>query len=399
MDQMNEAQLAPETKVIATFEAFKAANDERLAEIERRQSADVLLEEKVERIGRALDVMATGTRRPALVASEGRETFRALEHKAAFDAYVRTGQGDVLRQLEAKALNGAIAPDAGYLLPPEAESTILARMASLSPIRSIADVRPLANSSLKKAVYPGGANAGWATETAPSSTVGASTYAEITFQTMELYAQPAATQAMLDDAAVDVECWIADEIVMAFAEQESSAFVNGDGTNKPKGFMTYTKVADASWTWGNIGTIATGVSANFPASNPSDVLVDLAHTVKSVYRQNGVFVMNRKTQNAVRKFKDAAGNYLWSPASTAGGRPSLLSFPVVESEDMPDIAANSHSIAFGDFRRGYLVVDRIGIRALRDPYSAKPYVLFYTTKRVGGGVQDFEAIKLLRFGT
>jgi HK97 family phage major capsid protein len=399
MDHQNEAQAAPETKMLEAFEAFRAANDERLAEIERRQGADILLEEKVDRIGRAIDRLATWSRRPALAPMPGREGGDVLEHKTAFDAYIRTGQGEALRLIEAKALNGAIAPDGGYLLPPDAEAGILARMASLSPIRSVASVRPLANISLKKAVYPVGANAGWATETPPSNTVGASSYGEITFNTMELFAQPAATQAMLDDAAVDVEEWIADEILMSFAEQESAAFVNGDGTNKPKGFMTYPKVADSAFTWGNIGTIATGVSGAFPASNPSDTLVDLAHAVKSVYRQNGVFVMNRKTQNAIRKFKDASGQYLWAPATTPGARPSLMGFPVIESEDMPDIAANSHSVAFGDFRRGYLVVDRIGIRALRDPYSAKPYVLFYTTKRVGGGVQDFEAIKLLRFGT
>ncbi len=197
---------------------------------------------------------------------------------------------------------------------------------------------------------------------------------------------------------MDVESWIADEIVYSFAEAESAAFVTGDGTNKPKGFLTYPTAADASWSWGNLGTIATGVSANFPASNPSDILVDFTHALRSAYRQHATFVMSRKTQGAIRKFKDTNGNYIWAPPATVGAKSTLMNFPVVEAEDMPDIAANSLSIAFGDFRRGYLVIDRVGIRALRDPYSAKPYVLFYTTKRVGGGVQDFEAIKLLKFG-
>jgi HK97 family phage major capsid protein len=179
--------------------------------------------------------------------------------------------------------------------------------------------------------------------------------------------------------------------------QEGAAFGNGDGSNKPKGFLSYTTVANGSWTWGNIGYIASGAAGAFASSNPSDALVDLVYAVKAGYRQNGSFVMNRKTQAAVRKFKDEGGNYLWQPPAQAGGRASLMTFPVVEAEDMPDIDDDSLSVAFGDFGRGYLVVDRAGVRVLRDPFTAKPYVLFYTTKRVGGGVQDFDAIKVLKF--
>ena len=402
-DLSNDGRSAPETKmqdrqVMQTFEAFKVANDERLGEIERKQRADVLLEEKVERLNRELDRMTTTAARPALGGTGRRDGLIAVEHKAAFESYARTGQADAIRMIEQKALNGAIAPDGGYLLPPDAEASILARMAALSPIRAIATVRPLANSALKKAVYPNGANVGWASQTAPSNAVTSNQYSELSFPTMELFAQPAATQTMLDDAAVDVESWIADEIVYSFSEAESTAFINGDGINKPKGLLTYPTVADASWTWGSLGTIATGIAANFPASNPSDILVDFAHALRSAYRQHASFVMNRKTQGVIRKFKDTTGNYIWTPPTVIGGKAMLMNFPVVEAEDMPDIAANSLSIAFGDFRRGYLVVDRIGIRAMRDPYSAKPYVLFYTTKRVGGGVQDFQAIKLLKFG-
>jgi HK97 family phage major capsid protein len=404
MDREQDGCVAPETKVqdkameskvMETFEAFKAANDERLAEVERRQQADVLLEEKVERLNRELDRMTTRAGRPALDGT--RHDGHAMEHKAAFEAYARSGEGQALRLLESKALNGAVAPDGGYLLPPDAEAAILQRMAAFSPIRAIASVRALANASLKKAVYPAGANAGWASASTPSNTITGSNYAELTFPTMELFAQPAATQAMLDDAAVDVEAWIADEVVFSFAEAETSAFVNGGGTNEPKAFLTYPTVDDTSWAWGSLGVIETGVSGDFPASDPSDILVDLAHALRSAYRQHATFVMNRRTQGAIRKFKDSGGNYIWSPPASVGAKATLMNFPVVEAEDMPDIAANSLSIAFGDFRRGYLVIDRIGIRALRDPYSAKPYVLFYTTKRVGGGVQDFEAIKLLKF--
>jgi HK97 family phage major capsid protein len=214
---------------------------------------------------------------------------------------------------------------------------------------------------------------------------------------MELYAMPAATSALLDDAAVDIDEWIADEVRLSFAEQEGTAFVTGNGTGKPRGFLDYTKVANASWSWGNIGYITTGQAGAFPASDPGDKLIDLVYAVKSGYRANGTFVLNRATQAVVRKMKDGDGNYLWQPAAKAGDASTLMGFAIAESEDMPDIATDSYAIAFGDFRRGYLVVDRAGIRILRDPYSSKPYVLFYTTKRVGGGVQDFDAIKLLRF--
>ena len=186
---------------------------------------------------------------------------------------------------------------------------------------------------------------------------------------------------------------------MAFAEQETAAFVNGDGVKKPTGFMRAAKVAEGSWTWGSLGYVLTGVSGAFAASGASDVLVDAVYALRAGYRQNAYWVMNRRTQAAIRKLKDADGNYLWAPPATAAGRASIMNFPVVEAEDMPDIGANAAPIAFGDFGRGYLIVDRIGIRVLRDPYSQKPYVLFYTTKRVGGGVEDFNAIKLVKFGT
>ncbi len=209
---------------------------------------------------------------------------------------------------------------------------------------------------------------------------------------------PAATQTLLDDSAVNIDEWIAGEVQVAFAEQEGAAFVTGNGTNKPTGFLAYTNVAESSWEWGKLGYIATGVDGEFPASDPSDVLIDLVYALKAGYRQNAHWVMNRRTQGEIRKIKDADGNYIWQPAAQAGGVASLLNFPIAEAEDVPDIDTDTFSVAFGDFRRGYLVVDRLGVRILRDPFSSKPYVLFYTTKRVGGGVQDFDAIKLLKFG-
>ncbi len=214
---------------------------------------------------------------------------------------------------------------------------------------------------------------------------------------MELYAQPAATQALLDDAQVNVEEWLAEEVDAAFAAQEGAAFVKGDGVAKPRGFLSYDTVAESAWTWGKVGHVASGVNGAFAAANPADGLLDLVYALKGGYRHNASFVMNRRTQAAVRKLKDENGNYLWSPPAAAGHSASLMGFALVECEDMPDMAADSCAIAFGDFRRFYLVVDRAGVNVLRDPFSAKPYVLFYTTKRVGGGVQDFDAVKLMKF--
>jgi HK97 family phage major capsid protein len=283
-------------------------------------------------------------------------------------------------------------PDGGYTVPVELEKAIGERLTAISPIRKIAGVREISGNVYKKPFMITGPAVGCA-QTASA------TLDQLSFPAMELYAQPAATATLLEDSVVNIDEWLAGEVEQVFAQQEGAAFVNGDGVNKPKGFLQYTTVANASWSWGNIGYIASGAAGAFPSSNPSDVLVDLIYAVKAGYRQNSVFVMNRKTQAAIRKFKDAQGNYLWQPPAQANGSATLMTFPIVEAEDMPDIAANSLSIAFGDFKRGYLVVDRQGVHVLRDPFTAKPYVLFYTTKRVGGGVQDFDAIKLMKFAT
>jgi HK97 family phage major capsid protein len=399
-----------ETKVafgdmMQAFEAFKQANDERLAEIEARMSADVVTTEKVERINRAvdeakarLDELTLKARRPQLAGEGEPQAGPQREHRQAFESYVRKGEAQGLTTLEAKAFSVSSNPDGGFLVPPEVETEIGRRVANFSPIRAISSVRQVSAPSYRKPFSVSGFATGWVGETAARPETATPTLAEIQFPTMELYAMPSATQALLDDAAVNIDQWIAEEVQLAFAEQEGTAFVSGNGVNRPKGFLDYTKVADASWTWGNIGYLATGVAGAFAAANPSDRLIDLAYAIKAGHRQNASWVMNRRTQNAIRKFKDTAGNYLWEPAIRPEGRASLMGFPVAESEAMPDIATDSFAIAFGDFGQGYLVVDRVGVRVLRDPYSAKPYVLFYTTKRVGGGVQNFEAIKLLRFG-
>jgi HK97 family phage major capsid protein len=384
------------------FEAFKETNDERLGQIETRLSADPLTEEKVARIDQALDDarrrldrLTLDRARPPMSGDAPRDPALS-EHEAAFRSYMRTGEAAGLKRLEEKALSAGSGPDGGYLVPETVEREVLRRLSAASPIRAIASVRVISGGQYKRAFSTAGAAAGWVGENAARPQTASPTLAELSFPAMELYAMPAATQTLLDDAVVDIDQWIAEEVETAFAEQEGAAFVNGDGVNKPKGFLASTTVANSAWEWGKLGYLATG-GATFPGTNPSDILVDLIYALKAGYRQNAAFVMNRKTQSVIRKFKDASGVYLWQPPTSAGAPATLMGFPVVESEDMPDIAANALALAFGDFKRGYLVVDRAGVRVLRDPYSAKPYVLFHTTKRVGGGVQDYDAIKLLKF--
>jgi HK97 family phage major capsid protein len=387
---------------LRAFDSFKDANDERLVALEKR-SGDVVAEEKVERINRALDEqkrvideLTLAAQRPAL-GHERAVAPQLRERKQAFDRYVRRGDAGGLDALEVKALSAGSNTDGGYTVPLEIAATIDRVLAKASPIRSIATVQQIGANVYRKPITTVGAATGWAGETDSISQTSTPTLAAIDFPAMELYAMPAATQTLLDDSQVDIEQWLAGEVQIVFAEQEGAAFVNGDGSNKPTGFLHYTNVADASWAWGSLGYIASGAAGAFASSNPSDALLDLAYAPKQGYRANGRWVMNRKTESTVRKFKDSTGNYIWQPAVSADQPATLFGYPVAEVEDMPDIAANSYSIAFGDFARGYLVVDRVGIRVLRDPYSAKPYILFYTTKRVGGGVQNFEAIKLMKF--
>jgi HK97 family phage major capsid protein len=389
---------------MGAFEAFKDANDKRLDEIEKKLTSDVVTRDKVDRINKAvdeqkkaLDQLVIKKARPALGGSGG-AGLDQMEHKTAFETYIRRGDDSGLRALEEKAFSTAVGSDGGYLVPNETDSEIGRRLSVASPIRSLATVRQVSGHVLKKPFALAGLSTGWVAETGARTETATPSLAELSFETMELYAMPAATQGLLDDNAVDIESWIASEVDIAFAEQEGTAFVSGNGTNRPKGFLAYTNVTNASWSWGNIGYLATGVSGAFAASGPGDILIDAAYALKAGHRQNASYVMNRTTQAAIRKFKDSQGNYLWQAPSAIGQPATLMGFPVTEAEDMPDVGSNAFAIAVGDFRAGYLVVDRTGVRVLRDPYSAKPYVLFYTTKRVGGGVQNFEAIKLVKFG-
>ncbi len=392
-------------EVMAAFEAFKAANDERLDALETKRG-DALLEEKVARIDASLqaaqgrlDRALSEGRRPVLGGGGeggGGRVVVADERKAAWDGYLKTGQSS-LAILEAKGLSEGVPTAGGYIAPPETERMIERRLQMSSPMRDIATVRTIGAGVFRKPVSTAGVESGWVAETDARPETEPPVLALLEFPAADLYASPAATQALLDDAFVNLDEWLAAECEDAFAAQETAAFVGGDGVNKPKGFLSYTKVSDAGQAWGEIGYVLSGAAGGFAASSPVDRIIDLIYAPRARYRANGRFVLNRRTAATVRKFKDADGNYIWSPATAPGAPATLLGYPVTEIETMPDLAAGSFSLAFGDFAKGYLIVDRAGVRVLRDPYSAKPYVLFYTTKRVGGGVQNFDAIKLMKF--
>ncbi len=391
--------VSAQTDLLRAFEAYKEANDARLAALASGRG-DVLLEDKVDRIDRAL------VQQKALIERSLLQQRRAplapdmgvSEHKAAWGAYLRRGDETALSRLEQKALSigGNAGADGGYVAPPELDRLIEMRLAASSPMRSICTVRVTGATVFKKPISVTATGTGWAAETGDRTVTTSPSLALIEFPTAELYANLAATQALLDDAFVNIEEWIAAEVEEAFAAQERAAFVTGNGTNKPRGFLAGTMIDDANHAWDKIGFVFSGGAGAFASADPVDKLIDLAYAPKPQFRQNARFVMNRKTVAAVRKLKDADDRYIWQPTIGATDA-TILGYPVTEIEEMPDIAANSFSIAFGDFARGYLIVDRAGVQVLRDPYSAKPYVLFYVTKRVGGGVQNFDAIKVMKF--
>lgn len=390
-----------------SLEEFKQTNDAAAVERRAKGYADTLVEEKLGRLGEEMSRLQKQVQglhasagRPALETGGGRNGPAATEHKAAFfEGYVRKGLEREVASLESKALNIGTPAEGGFAVPEELDHQIDRRLREISPIRSIAGVVQVGSANYKKLVSIGGAASGWVGETAARPETDSPTFAEVAPPLGEIFANPAATQSMLDDAFFDVETWLAEELSLEFAKKEGAAFVGGDGVDKPAGFLTAPTSAEGDDTrpFGTLQALPTGVDGDFPASDPSDILFDLIHTLKAGHRAGARFVMNSATLNAIRKFKDADGDYLWRPGLAEGQASTLLGFPVVEAEDMPDIAAGASALAFGNFQQGYLIADRLGTRVLRDPFSNKPFVHFYTTKRVGGGVVNSDAIKLLKF--
>ncbi|MCO6386357.1 phage major capsid protein [Aliihoeflea sp. 40Bstr573] len=374
-------------------ETFKATMAEKDREIAKRFD-DVVTTEKLERVNSsiselqaAVDQANTKLASMSLGASGDGGEVRDREYTDAFRAHFR--KGDVQA-----ALNKGADDEGGYLAPVEWDRTITSELIQISPMRQIAQVQNISTAGFTRLLADRGTGSGWVGETAARPQTTTPKFSPLTFRPGEIYANPAATQQLLDDAEINLEQWMAGEVQTEFAYQEGLAFVAADGVNKPRGFLTYIDggASDDIHPWGNIPVIDAAAVA---AINPDEIL-DMIYDLPSEYTANARFTMNRSTQGSIRKLKDGQGNYLWQPTMVAGQPSTLAGYPVTEMPAMPDVAAAAIPIAFGDFRRGYLIVDRIGVRVLRDPYTNKPYVHFYTTKRVGGGVQDPTVIRLLR---
>ncbi len=359
--------------------------------IARQDAADQALSAlrgDVDEVKSRLEKVSRAAARPAL----GGSSAASPELKGFVDGYLRQG-----RESELKSLTSGVLADGGYAVPREIDALISAQLKTISPIRAIAQVVQIGTSGYRKLVTSAGTASGWVSETAarPETTTGK--FNEIVPPMGELYANPAASQAMLDDAAFNLEEWLAGEIATEFAKAEGTAFISGTGTNQPKGFLgaPTSNAADATRPFGTLQFSVTGNASAFDTT-PELKLIDMVHSLKAAHRQGAVFVMNSKTLSTIRKFKAADGSFLWQPGIMDGAPARLLGYPVIEAEDMPDVAANAFPIAFGNFRNGYLIAERKATSILRDPFTNKPYVNFYATKRVGGQVLDSDAIKLLK---
>lgn len=341
----------------------------------------------------------------------GQKSLMAAYRKATLE-YMRTGRdtfnGVHLRDLEKRAMQGQSNPDGGFLLHPEYDTGPLEKLLyQYVPMREIATVQNISAGSLKKPFNKRGRGAKWVGEVDTRPTTATSQFAELEFTAMELYAEPSVTQSMLEDSFIDLEAYIAEEVAEDFGITEAEAFIAGTGIKQPRGLLAYPKLPwtanfDYSANMGSTPYIPTGTDALFNATAPADALMQMPYKLKGAYRQGASYMLNRGTIGVARTLKDSGGRYLWSEGvyvgQTTGAQPPTLGgYPVNEVEQMPDMASNSFSVAFGDFKRTYIIVDRLGMTLLRDPYSAKPNVVFYTRKRVGGGIKNFEAMVLLKF--
>lgn len=387
------------------FDAFKAENDARLKEIEKKGVADPLLTEKVDKINadiaqisalkKQLDTLETAVAQGQFPGGGKNELDRVkAQHKDAFAKFFRKGAEGGLRDLEVQAgLSTLSDPDGGFLVPEDYEQAIDRVALSVSAMRRLATVRTIGTDTYKKLVNQGGASSGWVGEKGARAETNTPTLTEIAINTKEIYAMPAATQTLLDDSRVDIAGWLADEVSIEFSEQESEAFINGNGVEQPKGIAAYAMAANSSYVWGKVGYITSG---NASLVNDLDKLIDLQHALKPVYRNGAAWLMNDATLATIRKMKDGDGNYIWVPGLKDGAPDTLLGKPVEIDDNVDDIGTGKYPIFFANFKRAYLIIDRQGVRVLRDPYTTKPYVLFYTTKRVGGGIVMYEAIKALK---
>ncbi len=385
----------PNTAPVPPADANATAIDASFDIVARQDRVEQQVEglrSEVEEVKLRGDRIAQGAQRaaqrPALAATSAAQT----EVKGFVDGYLRRGNTH-----EIKSISGTSPSDGGYAVPRQIDAMIARQLTEISPIRALAQVVQTGSAGYRKLVATGGTASGWAGETAERPETDTPSFAEIAPPSGDLYANPAASQAMLDDAGFDLESWLSSEIAMEFARAEGAAFVNGSGTNQPKGFLKAptSTLGDAARAFGSVQYVGTGDATGF-GTDPEEKLIDLVHTMKAGHRQGASFVMNSTTLAEVRKLKTSDGAFLWQPGLIEGQPDRLLGYPVVEAEDMPDIAGGAYPIAFGNFRHGYLIAERSATQLLRDPFTNKPFVHFYATKRIGGQVLDSAAIKLLK---
>ena len=391
---INTPESALDRAIETKADAFDASFDIVARQDETAEAIAALRGDIAEVKGR-LDKINRAAVRPLIGGATDGLIDAAPELKGFVDGYLRMG-----RETEMKGLSIGSPADGGFAVPRPIDAEIARRLVKLSPVRSVANVVQTSTSGFRRLISIGGTASGWASETGVRTETNSPKLAEIVPPLGELYANPSATQQMLDDAAFDVGSWLASEIANEFARAEGAAFINGTGTNQPRGLLTgpITAQNDAARPFGTLQFIASGNATAFDAA-PESKLIDMVFSMKATLRQGAVWLMNSATLAAVRKFKAADGSFLWQ-AGIIDGQPSrLLGYPVIEAEDMPDIGAGNFPIAFGNFKAGYLIAERTATTILRDPYTNKPYVQFYATRRVGGQVLDSDAIKLLKIST
>ncbi len=358
----------------------------------KAKADDVVTNEKIERINSAVSDLQGSIddlARKAAAADlngNGRQV-QDPEYSAAFAAYAKDGAIHA-------SLNKSTGADGGFLAPSEWDRTITEKLVEVSPMRSLASVQTIGEAAFKKLFNLRGMTSGWVGETAARPETATPTFGELEYKPGEIYANAFATTQMLEDAQFNLEAFIADEASTEFAKQEGAAFVSGTGVNRPNGFLNFVDGGSAAGVHplGNIPVVNSGGAAALTA----DGIIKLAYDLPSSFRNGAGFVMNRATEGLVRLMKDTTNQYLWQPSFAAGTPATLAGYPVTELPDMPNVAANALAIAFGNFQRGYLIVDRAGVGILRDPYTNKPYIGFYATKRVGGQVLNPEALRIQR---
>lgn len=385
------------------FEEFRKSNDERLAALEKGEARSEL-EEKTDRIndelGRlsaAVDELAKKANRPGAPGAEGDEALQA-EHKSAWLKWVRKGDDAGLADIERKAMNVGTPADGGYAVPIQQDRDIMRLLTDLSPMRQVCRVMTVGTEDYRKLVNLGGTASGWVGETDARPATAGPTLAQLKPSFGELYANPEVTQKALDDIFFNVEGELSQDISESFAVLEGKAFLSGTGTNQPVGLLTAktSAEADSARAFGTVQHIATGVANNFPAKDPADILIDLIYSMKAGYRTGAQFMVNSMTLATMRKWKDGQGNYIWQPAMQNGQPGSIFGYGYVTNEDMPSAGAGAIPVVFGNFQQAYIIFDRVGIRSLRDPYTNKPFVGFYTTKRVGSMIANTQAVKFLK---